>query len=252
MNNELFFFFFTAKWDQCMQVLLAGTAARVPTSSSDRKRKTKKKKNEMVKSPNWVLSHFLLGWFHRSRAASPQVTTTLWLQGSADNAQPFAAFLIFQSVARVEKKEEKKDVWHQPCTLYFNTMWCMTVRRKEKKQTNKTKAKVKFPVYRFACVLTLCCTSRAGRPSFCFFFVFFLNSLKRESSLTQVAPRLPLKRAACDDGQPTGFLFFGKREEDRQTDRPAQRPSLRPSCPTAPNLQINSSGWWWGEREGLL
>lgn len=163
MNNVLFFFF-TAKWDQCMQVLLAGTAARVPTSSSDGKRKTKKKK-KMVKSPNWVLSHFLLGWFHRSRAASPQVTAALWLQGSADNAQPF----------QWHGREKKKDVWHQPCTLYFNTMWRTTVRRKEKK-TNKTKAKVKFPVYRFVCVLTLCCTSRAGRPSFCFFF-FFLNTV---------------------------------------------------------------------------
>lgn len=216
MNNVLFFFF-TAKWDQCMQVLLAGTAARVPTSSSDGKRKTKKKK--MVKSPNWVLSHFLLGWFHRSRAASAQVTAALWLQGSADNAQPF----------QWHGRGKKKDVWHQPCTLYFNTMWCTTVRRKEKKnKQNESKSQISSVSLRVCFNFVLHVEGRQAQFLF-LLLLLFKHSLKRESSLTQVAPRLPLKRAACDDGQPTGLLFFGKREEDRQTDRQTCAEAIVPS-----------------------
>lgn len=217
MNNVLFFFF-TAKWDQCMQVLLAGTAARVPTSSSDGKRKTKKKK--MVKSPNWVLSHFLLGWFHRSRAASAQVTAALWLQGSADNAQPF------QWHGRGKKKRCLAPTMH--AVLQHNVMHDCEEEGKKNKQ-NESKSQISSVSLRVCFNFVLHVEGRQAQFLFLLLLLLFKHSLKRESSLTQVAPRLPLKRAACDDGQPTGLLFFGKREEDRQTDRQTCAEAIVPS-----------------------
>lgn len=143
MNNELFFFFFTAKWDQCMQVLLAGTAARVPTSSSDGKRKTKKKKTKW--SSHRTESSPISCWddFTEAGQRRPKSQPHCDCRGAPTTHNPLQLFLFFNQW-HGWKKKRKKDVWHQPCMLYFNTMWCMTVRRKEKNKKTKRKQKSNF------------------------------------------------------------------------------------------------------------
>lgn len=227
MNNELFFFFSQLNETSVCKYYWREPRLAFPLRQVTESDKTKKKK-KMVKSPNWVLSHFLLGWFHRSRAASTQVTTTLWLQGSADNAQPFAAFLIFQSVARVGKKKRRCLAPTMHAVLQHNVMHDSEEEGKKTKQ-NESKSQISSVSLRVCFNFVLHVEGRQAQFLF-LHLLLFKHSLKRESSLTQVAPRLPLKRAACDDGQPTGFLFFGKRggQTDRQTCAEAIVPSFLP------------------------
>lgn len=159
-----------------MQVLLAGTAARVPTSSSDGKRKTKKKKTKW--SSHRTESSPISCWddFTEAGQRRPKSQPHCDCRGAPTTHNPLQLFLFFNQWHGWKKKKKKRclaPTMH--AVLQHNVMH--DSEEEGKKQKNKTKAKVKFPVYRFACVLTLCCTSRAGRPSFCFFFFFFLNTV---------------------------------------------------------------------------
>lgn len=231
MNNELFFFFFSQLNETSVckyywrEPRLAFPLRRVTESEKPRRKKTKWSSHRTESSPISCWDDFTEAGQRRPKS-QPHCDCG-W---APTTHNPLQLFLFFNQWHGWKKKKKKRrclaPTMH--AVLQHNVMHDS---EEEGKKTNKTKAKVKFPVYRFACFdFVLHVEGRQAQFLF-LLLLLFKHSLKRESSFTQVAPRLPLKWAACDDGQPTGFLFFRKArggQTDGQTCAEAIVPSFLP------------------------
>lgn len=141
-EQQVVLFFFTAKWDQCMQVLLAGTAARVPTSSSDGKRKTKKKKkwNGQVTESSPISC-----WddFTEAGQRRPKSQPHCDCRGAPTTHNPLQLFLFFNQWHGWVKKTKIKKMFgtnHARCTSTQCDAWQWGGRKKNKQ--NKSKSQI--------------------------------------------------------------------------------------------------------------
>lgn len=189
IHEQQIVLFFTANRDQCMQVLLAGTAGpQFPlVKSSDGKQKPSRKKKPNCQVTARSPLPLPVGMIHRGRAALPRVTTTTVTTGKR--------CVTFQISGTYRRERERKKKGLAP-TMHLILQHNPTRDCGGENKTTKRKQKSNFQcVAPFHFVLRVegkadpVVASSSSSSS-------FKHSPKAASPFTQVAPRLPLRRAA--------------------------------------------------------